>query len=192
MDDIDILKNFIENNNGVITLNDLIKLNLNKHHIKILHDEKYITRVANGVYVKNNQTINNYFLLQQRYKTAFFSHTTALYLHNLIKTAPQKLDLTFTTNVRLKKGSIHPHYLIKEHFNIGQSELTMKDGATIKIYDLERTIIDILRDRNKLDAKLVNTALTKYLKRNDKDLVKLLEYAKIFRLENVLKEYISL
>ena len=42
---------------------------------------------------------------------------------------------------------------------------------TVKVYNLERTICDIIRDRNKIDLQIFNTAINEYMRRKDNNLV---------------------
>lgn len=191
MENIEILKKFIEKNNGILLSSDVRNLNIHKQYIKLLCDENYIERKEKGVYVKKGKNVNDFFLLQQRYKTGIYSHNTALYLYHLTDRTPLKYDLTFQNNIRVKDEIVSSHYTKADYFEIGQTELKLQDGTTIKIYDLERTIIDILRDRNKIDLQIFNTAINGYMKRKDKNLVKLSKYAKIFKQENVLKKYME-
>ena len=191
MKNIEILKKFIEKNNGILLSSDVRNLNIHKQYIKLLCDENYIERKEKGVYVKKGKNVNDFFLLQQRYKTGIYSHNTALYFYNLTDRTPLKYDLTFQNNIRVKDEIVSSHYTKADYFEIGKTELKLQDGTTIKIYDLERTIIDILRDRNKIDLQIFNTAINGYMKRKDKNLVKLSKYAKIFKQENVLKKYME-
>ena len=191
MENIEILKKFIEKNNGILLSSDVRNLNIHKQYIKLLCDENYIERKEKGVYVKKGKNVNDFFLLQQRYKTGIFSHNTALYFYNLTDRTPLKYDLTFQNNIRVKDEIVSSHYTKADYFEIGQTELKLQDGTTIKIYDLERTIIDILRDRNKIDLQIFNTAINGYMKRKDKNLVKLSKYAKIFKQENLLRKYME-
>lgn len=191
MGNIEILKKFIEKNNGILLSSDVKKLNIHKQYIKLLCDENYIERIEKGVYVKKGKIVNDFFLLQQRYKTGIYSHNTALYFYHLTDRTPLKYDLTFQNNIRVKDEIIAPHYTKSNYFEIGQTELKLQDGTAIKIYDLERTIIDILRDRNKIDLQIFNNAMNEYMKRKDKNLIKLSKYAKIFKQENVLKKYME-
>ncbi len=191
MENVEILKRFIEENNGILLSSDVKKLNIHKQYIKLLCDVDYIERKEKGVYVKKGKNINDFFLLQQRYKTGIYSHNTALYFYNLTDRTPLKYDLTFQNNIRVRDELITPHYSKSNYFLIGQAELSLQDGTTIKLYDLERTIIDILRDRNKIDLQIFNNAINGYMKRTDKNLVKLSKYAKIFNQENVLKKYME-
>lgn len=191
MENIEILKNFIEKNNGIILTSDLKKLNIHKQYIKLLCDENYINKLEKGVYAKTGKSVNDFFLLQQRYKTGIFSHNTALYFYHLTDRTPLKVDLTFPSNIRVNYDLITAHYIKQTNFEVGQTELNLPDGTTVKVYDLERTIIDIIRDRNKIDLQIFNTSMKEYAKRKDKDLIKLSKYAKIFRLENILKQYME-
>lgn len=191
MKNIEILKNYIENNNGIILASDLKKLNVHKQYLKLLCDEGYVERKEKGVYVKKGKNINDFFLIQQRYKTGVFSHNTALYFYHLTDRTPLKYDMTFKNNIRVNDEIIEPHYIKQDKYELGIIELELQDKTTIKIYDLERTIIDILRDRNKTDLQIFNTAMKEYMKRKDKNLIKLSKYAKEFKMEKILKKYME-
>lgn len=192
MKNIEILKNYIENNNGIILASDLKKLNIHKQYLKLLCDEGYVERKEKGVYVKKEKNVNDFFLIQQRYKTGIFSHNTALYFYHLTDRTPLKYDMTFKNNIRVNDEIIEPHYIKKDKYELGIIELELQDKTTIKVYNLERTIIDILRDRNKIDLQIFNTAMKEYMKRKDKNLIKLSKYAKEFKMEKILKKYMEI
>lgn len=191
MKNIEILKNYIENNNGIVLASDLKKLNIHKQYLKLLCDEGYVERKEKGVYVKKEKNVNDFFLIQQRYKTGIFSHNTALYFYHLTDRTPLKYDMTFKNNIRVNDEIIEPHYIKKDKYELGIIELELQDKTTIKVYNLERTIIDILRDRNKIDLQIFNTAMKEYMKRKDKNLIKLSKYAKEFKMEKILKKYME-
>lgn len=187
----DILKNYIEKNNGILLTSDVVNMNINKQYIKILCDENYIEKISRGVYVKKGKNLNDFFLLQQRYKKGIFSHNTSLYFYHLTDRTPLKYDLTFDSKTRLHDNTINAHYVKNEFFNIGISSISFNDGTSVNVYDLERTIIDIIRNRNKIDKQILNTAIKEYIKRKDKNIVNLAKYAKIFNVEKVLKLYME-
>lgn len=191
MKNIEILKNYIENNNGIILASDLKKLNVHKQYLKLLCDEGYVERKEKGVYVKKGKNVNDFFLIQQRYKTGIFSHNTALYFYHLTDRTPLKYDMTFKNNIRVNDEMIEPHYIKQDKYELGITKLELQDKTIIKLYDLERTIIDILRDRNKIDLQIFNTAMKEYMKRKDKNLIKLSKYAKEFKMEKILKKYME-
>lgn len=187
----DILKKYIEKNNGILLTSDVVNMNINKQYIKILCDENYIEKISRGVYVKKGKNLNDFFLLQQRYKKGIFSHNTALYFYHLTDRTPLKYDLTFDSKTRLHDNTINAHYVKNEFFNIGISSISFNDGTSVNVYDVERTIIDIIRNRNKIDKQILNTAIKEYMKRKDKNIVNLAKYAKIFNVEKILKLYME-
>lgn len=58
----------------------------------------------------------------------------------------------------------------------------------LTVYDMERTVCDILRKRSKLDISVFNYAIRTYMDRKNKNLIQLAEYAKIMRLEKKIRE----
>lgn len=59
------------------------------------------------------------------------------------------------------------------------------------MYDLERTICDIVRSRNRIEAQDFTTALKNYVRRNDKDLNRLMKYAELFHVSHVIQQYME-
>ena len=56
-------------------------------------------------------------------------------------------------------------------------------GNVVRTYDIERTICDVIKNKEKMDIQVFTYALKEYVKRNDKDLVKLITYSKILKIE---------
>jgi len=135
--------------------------------------------------------VNEFFLLGEKYKSGIFSHNTALYFYDLTDRTPLKLDMTFPERVTIHDDTIKAHYTKEKFYNIGVKNMKLQDGTTIKIYDMERTICDIIRARNKIDPQILNTAIQEYFKRKDNDYILLMKYAKIFRIEKILRNYME-
>ena len=64
-------------------------------------------------------------------------------------------------------------------------------GHTVPVYDLERTICDLLRSRNNMEMQTFQGALKMYARRKDKDLRTLMRYAGMFRVEKILRQYLE-
>ena len=61
------------------------------------------------------------------------------------------------------------------------------DKCNIKVFDVEKTLVDCVKFRNKIGMDVVLEALRMYWQRGKTDLDKLFEYAKLFRVEKILK-----
>ncbi|MBQ3408656.1 MAG: type IV toxin-antitoxin system AbiEi family antitoxin domain-containing protein [Clostridia bacterium] len=185
------IKDLIEQNDGILTTRMLDENKIHRQYIKLLLDEEYIFKVTRGIYSRPGVYVNEYYITSQLYKDAIFSHSTALYFYNLTDRTPFALDVTFPSNVRPNNFMINPHYINRERFELGLVNLKLLDGTEVRTYNMERTICDIIRDRKKIDSQILNSALKEYMKRNDKNLNLLYEYAKKFRITKILKTYME-
>lgn len=193
MNNLEKIKSLVEENNGILYVKELKKHNIHRQYLKILEEQEYLIRVIKGLYVKYDKDINEFFIMGERYKSGIFSHNTALYFYNLTDRTPMSLDMTFPSTIRINndEASIAPHYIKKENHLLGATTLNLEDGTTIKIYDLERTICDIIRDRNKLDPQIFNNAMKEYFKLPKRNLNLLYKYAKKLKIDKILKQYME-
>ena len=61
----------------------------------------------------------------------------------------------------------------------------------IPMYNLERTICDLIRSRNNIEIQDFNSILKNYISRKDKDLNRLMEYGKLLKIDNVIRRYME-
>lgn len=191
MNNIEKIKEIVENNNGILLSQDLKKHNIHRQYIKILENSGYLVKASRGVYTKVDKEVNEFFITGQKYKKGVFSHNTALYFYDLTDRTPINLDLTFPSNINVHDDSIKVHYIKEEKHLLGAEEMKLQDGTTIRIYNMERTICDIVRDRNKIDPQIFNNAINGYIKKQNKNLILLYKYAKEFNIDNVLSTYME-
>lgn len=59
------------------------------------------------------------------------------------------------------------------------------------MYNLERTMCDLVRNRSSFEIQDFNSALKAYSRRQDKNLSLLFEYAKLLRVEKLLRSYME-
>lgn len=61
------------------------------------------------------------------------------------------------------------------------------DGCKVKIFDRERTLVDVVKYRNKLAMDVLLEAFRIYWQSGNADLTKLYGYAKLLRVGRVLR-----
>ena len=88
-------------------------------------------------------------------------------------------------------GSCKVYTVKKELLDVGKIIVKDNDGNMIPMYDLERTICDLIRSRSSIEAQDFSSVLKTYVSRKDKDLNRLMEYAKLFRVDNVIRRYMG-
>jgi len=82
------------------------------------------------------------------------------------------------------------YYFSNQRYILGIETIKI-DGGAFKIYDLEKTVCDLLSYRHKYGLEDALSVLKNYLRRTDKDLNKLIKYAKKLRVYEVLKKYLE-
>lgn len=125
---------------------------------------------------------------------AVFSMNTALYLHNLSDRTPLIFDITvpyyYGGNLR-KNKKVNLYFVKNSILNLGKIEITSPFGMKIKVYDKERTICDIVKNKNNIDMEIFSKAIKNYIKSSDKNLNKLMRYAKELKVEKKIREYME-
>lgn len=168
-------------NNGYLTTKDVTNNNIPKIYLTKMVRNNIIERIGRGVYIKSNDIPDNMVVLQNKSKNAIYSNTTSLFLHGLSNRLPIKYDITIKSgyNGSLQNTSnVNLFYVKKSLLELGVMNYKLDSGYSIRIYDLERTICDIIKNKKKLDQELVNKAIREYFYSNNKDTIKLYNYAK--------------
>lgn len=65
------------------------------------------------------------------------------------------------------------------------------DFHKVRIYDRDRTICDVLRNRNKMDKEIFNKAIQGYVKDLKKNIPNLMEYAKALKVKKKVNDLIG-
>lgn len=79
----------------------------------------------------------------------------------------------------------------KEWYEEGILQVRYPGENNIKVYNMERTLCDILRKRSGVDAGIIVEACKRYAVRNDKNIPLLSEYTKKFRVEEKVRRYLE-
>ena len=74
---------------------------------------------------------------------------------------------------------------------MGIIEIESPMGQKIKVYDLEKTICDIIKFKNKIDPEIFSKALKQYTKSKEKNLNKLIYYARQLNVEEEIRKYLE-
>lgn len=184
----------LKKNNGVITTAEVTEAGISRGSLKHLVDTGVIERAARGVYQLADVWDDEMYHLQVRYKKGIFSGETALYLHDLTDRTPMRFQMTFPNSYNLtnvKSENVKCNRVIKELYELGVVEIKTPTGNLVRAYNMERSLCDILRRQSDTDIQIVSDAFKRYMKRNDKNVPLLSEYAKKLRVEAKLRSYME-
>ena len=160
---------------------------------KLCKDDK-IHRIVKGQYILPDDMQDELLAIGNRSKRIIFSHETALYLHGISDRTPFEHTVTAPSGCipsAAIKSECKVYYIKPELFELGKTTLITPAGNDVPAYDLERTICDVIRSRNKLGTETFLAALKLYAANPKKNLNQLNTYAKQMRVEKVLRQYLE-
>lgn len=185
------IKTIIETNNGYVTRKDIDKDNIPSIYLTryvLKHNLKHIDR---GFYAKEEWMVDHYLVFQYKYPQFIYSFNSAIYLHGLGDILPNYLEVTKPINYHpfrdKREGLVIHTDTVNSSFSLGIIETTTPLGNVVKVYDKEKTICDIIKNKEKIEFEVYVKALNKYAKSKDRNVNKLMEYAKIMRIENKVR-----
>ena len=180
------LLNFIKNHNGYISAKEIENLGISKMQIPNLIEDEIVRKVAHGLYIDNKLIEDEFYILQRRFSNIIFSYNTACYLLNLSDRTPYEIDVTAVKNHKIR-ANVKVHYVTKDKFDIGITEITSPYGNPIKIYNAERSLCDILKNSNSVDLEVYNKIINNYFKQKQRNLITLERYAEKLGVSEKLK-----
>ena len=191
---IEIIEELMKKNNGYITSKELDMFDIHRMYLSIMQEKGIIEKVASGIYIDTNKIEDNYYVFGLSMPNVIYSHMTALYFHGLSIKAPTDVyDIT----VKRSYNSIHLRnhnvfYVGNDVYGLGITEIETPIGNKVKVYDVERCICDIIRSKSRMDLELIKHSVKEYIKRKDKDLVKLSLYAEKLGIKDVVMDYVGM
>lgn len=94
-------------------------------------------------------------------------------------------------SLQLKAEGVKVYTVKKELIDLGITDAQTPFGHAVPVYDMERTICDLVRSRNNMEVQTLQGALKQYTRRKEKNLRKLMQYAAAFRVEKILRQYLE-
>ena len=189
----DIIQNIAKENGGTFTTKQIEESGISRVHLKFLVDDSSIVKIGHGRYALSDTVTDDYALLQKRSHVLLFSHGAALYFWGMSDRTPHIIDVTVPsgTNVsRIKKdhSDVRFHYVKPELYDLGIAETETPMGNSIRLYDKERCICDLIRDRKHTDMQIYSQAIKTYFK-HQPNMRKLLKYGRQFGIEDKIRTY---
>ena len=194
MDYITELTAIASEHGGIIEAKIAAQRGISKSMLYKLCKEDKIHRIVKGQYILPDDMQDELLSISKRSDKIIFSHETALFLHGISDRTPFEHTVTAPSGCipsAAIKSECKVYYIKPELFELGKTTLITPAGNEVQAYDLERTICDVIRSRNKLGTETFLAALKMYAASPKKNLNKLNTYAKQMRVEKVLRQYLE-
>lgn len=160
------------------TFNDCKNKYGNSYQVGKAVDRGDIYKIEKGIY-SDKEYVSEIEIISKKYPKAIFTLNSAFYYYGLTDSIPQKYHLKTAKNTKqIRDQRVVQIY---ENSNVLEMGLTKKeqDGVTIRIYNKERLLLELLRNKNKLPFDYYKEIVTNYRKiSHELDFQKIQDYLK--------------
>lgn len=187
----EMIEKLLRENEGIIKVAQVTAAGISRDTFYRYAREMKLDQMARGIYISLDAWADELYLMQLQIPKGIYSHETALYLHGLAEKEPMPFTVTVPSHYNsamLKKKHLEIVYVKKEWYELGVCQMPTMMGHQVLAYDMERTVCDVIRKRRHMDIAVSNYALVEYMHSREKNLNRLVKYAKIMGIEKKLKE----
>ncbi len=119
--------------------------------------------------------------------------SAAVYYH-LTTFIPDAVDVAIPRKSKVSTVPEWPqlniHHYTDDRYELGVT--MVREGKNkFRIYDMEKTVVDIVFYREKVGIEETKEILVTYLQRKDRNLNRLLKYAKLMKCDKVMRQYLE-
>lgn len=180
----------------IISNMDLKKSGLTQYKINKLVDEGMLIKLNKNFYENReyrNEDSDFYYVKAYAPNGVICLLSAAVY-HGLTTYIPDSIDVAIPRKAKVSKMPDKPkmniHYYTDERHKLGITTVN-ENNNEFQIYDIEKTVVDIIFYKEKVGIEETKEVLLNYLKRKDRNLTKLLKYARIMKCENMMRQYLE-
>jgi len=181
---------------GQLRMSEAIKLGISRYMFYKMRDNDVLEQVSRGIYRLTKlppMTQPDLVTVSLRFPKSIICLISALSFHEITTQIPHEVSIAISRDARMPSldyPPVHAYKFSDKAFNAGIEKHKI-DGVTVQIYSVEKTLVDCFKYRNKLGMDVVLEALKLYRSQKKFNLEKLIEYARICRVENVMKPYLE-
>jgi len=183
-------------NNGYIRTRDISSKDVNRRYLRDLIDEGVIEKIKQGLYRWKDAKFD---VEEELVNVSKIIHhgviclVSALAYYELTTYTPGEYTIAVGRNYNIKLPDYPPiklYYFSDKYYMDGIEKIDI-NGNIIKIYNIEKTICDCLRYGNKISKDIIVESIKEYVKRRDKNISKLMNYAAKAKVKDVVQKYME-
>lgn len=188
----EVLDNLVSLGNGYLRTSEALSSGVSKPTLAEYVAKRKMERVAHGIYLAEDAWPDELYQLYLINSRIVFSHESALQLHGLMEREPKRISVTVKVGynaTHLRRKNVRVCQVKEDVADLGAMDVQTGFGNTVRAYDMERTICDILRHKDAMDIQVFQYALKEYMISRRKNLNHLMAYARAFQVENIVRMY---
>ncbi|WP_461227360.1 type IV toxin-antitoxin system AbiEi family antitoxin domain-containing protein [Lacticaseibacillus suihuaensis] len=188
------IRDILRRNNGQITSQDLKATALNPRILFSLAQRGELERIERGVYIDPAIFEDDMSSLQYRFSRGVYFKDTALFLHHMLDRTPERYQMNFPAGYHATRISAYPVDVFtqkRDWYELGIEEVMTPGQHLVRVYNIERTLCDILRTRDQSDSETIRQAMREYTRMKQRNIGRLIEYANLFNVRSRIDNYLE-
>lgn len=187
-----VITDTLQERGGFITTGE-VKNRGEYEQLRRATEDGMLMRLRNGVYVELSALANNMIDVERIVPHGVLCLYSAFAHYGLSTQVPSATCIAIEAKRKVRLPDYPPidlYYWKKENLEFG---VVRKDiaGHTVLITDMERTVCDAVKYRNKIGLDVCGEVIDCYLKKESRNISLLHEYAQKLRVKNVLTKYLE-
>lgn len=178
---------------GYLTRREL-RTERHRYQLRKLTEQNIVKRIKPGIYYLEEAASQRMMVdIERIIPDGVLCYYSAWLHYELTTQIPQYYHIAIVKNRRVTLPDfppIHLHYWQEKYVILGKTYQEI-EGLNIPITDLEKSVCDAVKFRTKIGMDVCKEILHNYLDRKDRDLDKLMRYAKNMRIATTMKTFIS-
>ncbi len=179
---IELIQEEMKKNGGFMRTAQLYELHMDYRKIQKFVEEGVLERIKNGCYGMGFSKQSEEDMVAELFTDGVLCMESALYYQGYIAVRPACWHIAVDKNTsksrfKMKYPLIQPYYAEPEVLKLGVEKIAV-GSREMWIYNKERMICDCLKFEEKLERNVLQQAVLMYLREPQKDIQRLMEYAK--------------
>ena len=188
--------NKIAESKKFITTAELKDMGYSYYKISKLEEQGILLKVNRSTYenLSYKGDENDFFSAEAFVPNGVICLMSAARYYELTNFLPDAVDVAIErkkkVNTLPKWPELRIYYFDPSRMDLGVTEIWDGDN-NFHIFDIEKTVVDIIYYRNKIGIEETSEVLKNYLKRRDRKIDRLYAYAKRLRCEKIIRTYLE-
>jgi predicted transcriptional regulator of viral defense system len=188
------IKTLFDENKGIVHTGMLLKKGINHYQLNHCLEQGWIVKLKQGLYKWKTDDINEWEELPHLVPYGVLCSFTACLHYELTTFVSSTYHIAIPKKAKIVLPDYPPiqlYYWEPTAFQLGIVETVIQE-TTVKMYDPEKTVCDMLRFRHKVGIDIAKEVLKNYLKRPDRNIAKLNEYARKLKIATLLTQFLTI
>ncbi len=193
---LDSAERIFQRNGGILKTGEALEQGIHRRTLYAMRDAGMLERLDRGLYrLADLPPLSDPDLVTvgRKIPKGVICLISALHFHNITSQIPHAVSIAVSRGTeppRLNFPPIRVYWFSGEAFTAGVEEHTI-ENTKIRVYCAEKTLADCFKYRNKIGMDTVLEALTLYRENRKTKPRKLLQFAKVCRVEKVIRPYLE-